>query len=41
MEALNQIKNLLPLLPREEYIKKHSSEKGFSIYEVEMGLKQF
>eukprot|EP00347_Sterkiella_histriomuscorum_P015088 403358362 len=41
LEALSQIKNLLPLQNREEYQSKHGNEKGFTIYEVEYNLKRF
>lgn len=41
MEALSQIKNLLPLVQREEYIQRHPNEKGFTIQEVELNLKRF
>ncbi|CDW88747.1 UNKNOWN [Stylonychia lemnae] len=41
LEALSQIKNLLPLQARDDYINKHGNEKGFTIQEVEFNLRRF
>jgi hypothetical protein len=40
MEALAQIKSLLPLVPAEAYRTRHSGERGFLVREVEAGLKR-
>ncbi len=40
MEALAQIKNLLPLQARDDYSSKHCHEKGFSVQEVELNLRR-
>ena len=41
LEALCQIKNLLPLQPKDDYMLKHGHEKGFTVQEVEYNLKRF
>jgi len=41
LEALSQIKNLLPLQTKDEYTNKHGNEKGFTIQEVEFNLRRF
>jgi hypothetical protein len=41
MEALSQIKNLLPLQSKDEYSSKHGHEKGFTVQEVELNLRRF